>query len=453
MTLSGQECAPAILNPAPHLRTIPPANDWPSNDDAPHGHHTMIAAASTRHNPSPAVRLERAAAGAGLSDGDALALADDSAGSNAAAGAGIIPDLCAAAAELRDRGKGRIVTFSPKVFIPLTRLCRDFCGYCTFRQSPAEADAPYLAADEVLSVARAGQRLGCTEALFTLGERPEQRYPEAAAWLSVRGYRTTQDYLAAMCRLVFDATDLLPHGNPGTMSRRELAALQPTNPSVGIMLESSSARLYAPGGPHEFAPSKRPRVRLRTMELAGELGIPFTTGILIGIGETRCERVESLLAIREMHRRYGHIQEVIVQNFRAKPDTPMSDAPDAAGDELLWTTAMARLIMGPAANIQVPPNLSADYERYIGAGINDWGGVSPLTIDYVNPEAPWPQLAELQRRTAAAGYALRPRLPVYPEYFAHHSEWPLPEDLRAKLLRLTDAAGYVKGGIQRYVTD
>ena len=419
----------------------------------------MIAAANIRPHAIPAGRLERAAAGvAGLSDGDALALA-------AAADPAIIPDLCAAAAEMRDRGKGRIITFSPKVFIPLTRLCRDFCGYCTFRQSPADiaaaADADanaagadlYQSPDAVLSVAHAGQRLGCTEALFTLGERPEQRYPEAAAWLTQRGYRTTQDYLAAMCRLVFDATDLLPHGNPGTMSRRELAALQPTNPSVGIMLESSSARLYAPGGPHEFAPSKRPRVRLRTMELAGELGIPFTTGILIGIGETRCERVESLLAIRELHRRYGHIQEVIVQNFRAKPDTPMSDMPDAAADELLWTIAMARLIMGPDANIQAPPNLTADYERGIGAGINDWGGVSPLTIDYVNPEAPWPQLAELQRRTAAAGYALMPRLPVYPEYFAHDSKWPLPESLRAKLLRLTDADGYVQGGIQRYVAD
>lgn len=409
----------------------------------------MTAAAVARLNTQPAGRLERAAGGAGLSDGDALALADAAFASDA----GFTADLCAAAAAMRDRGKGRIITFSPKVFIPLTRLCRDFCGYCTFRQSPDEADDLYQTADAVLAVAQAGQRLGCTEALFTLGERPEQRYSAAADWLEQQGYRTTQEYLAAMCRLVFDATDLLPHGNPGTMSRRDLSALQPTNPSVGIMLESSSARLYEPGGPHEFAPSKRPRVRLRTMELAGELGIPFTTGILIGIGETRCERVESLLAIREIHRRYGHIQEVIIQNFRAKPATPMADAPDAGADELLWTTAIARLILGPSVNLQVPPNLSEDYERYIGAGINDWGGVSPLTIDYVNPEAPWPQLAELQRRTAAAGGELRPRLPVYPEYFAQNSEWPLPESLRAKLLRLTDADGYVKGGIQRYVTD
>ena len=398
----------------------------------------VAAGATTSHIPS----LDRLAAGAELSDAGALRLVDidDRA----------LGELCAVASELRDRGRGNVITFSPKVFIPLTRLCRDFCGYCTFRQSPDETDSLYLSADEVLSVASAGQRLGCTEALFTLGERPEQRYPEAGSWLSENGYRTTLDYLSAMCRMVFDETDLLPHGNPGTMSRRELQALQPTNPSVGIMLESSSPRLYEVGGPHEFAPSKRPRVRLRTMELAGELGIPFTTGILIGIGETRVERVESLLAIRDLHRRFGHIQEVIVQNFRAKSDTPMAGTPDAAPDELMWTTAVARLILGETVNIQVPPNLSENYERYIAAGINDWGGVSPLTIDYVNPEAPWPQLAELERRTGEAGYELRPRLPVYPEYFANGSRWPLPEPLKDKLLRLTDQDGYVKGGTQRY---
>ena len=361
-----------------------------------------------------------------------------------------LDDMCAAAVELRDRGRGKVITFSPKVFIPLTRLCRDFCGYCTFRQAPDEADELFLSADAVLSVAKAGERLGCTEALFTLGERPEQRYAEAGQWLTSQGYRTTLEYLADMCRRVFEETELLPHGNPGTMSRRELEALQPTNPSIGIMLESSSPRLYQPGGPHEFAPSKRPRVRLRTMELAGELGIPFTTGILIGIGETRAERVESLLEIRRLHRRFGHVQEVIVQNFRAKADTPMAAAPDASGDELTWTTAVARLILGERVNIQVPPNLSEDYQRYIHAGINDWGGVSPLTIDYVNPEAPWPQLTELQRRTEAAGYELRPRLPVYPEYFANGSRWPLPPPLKDKLLRLTDRNGYVQGGMQRY---
>ena len=391
------------------------------------------------HFPS----LERVASGGVLSDDEVLSLAK--------ADGQLEVELRFVASELRDLGRGRVITFSPKVFIPLTRLCRDFCGYCTFRQSPDESDGLYLTLDQVLSVARAGQRLGCTEALFTLGERPEQRYPEAAGWLSRRGYRTTHDYLSHVCRTVFEETDLLPHGNPGTMSRRELEALQPTNPSIGIMLESSSPRLYETGGPHEFAPSKRPRVRLRTMELAGELGIPFTTGILIGIGETRTERVESLLDIRRLHQRYGHIQEVIIQNFRAKADTPMADSPDAAPDELMWTTAVARLILGERVNIQVPPNLSEDYERYIGAGINDWGGVSPLTIDYVNPEAPWPQLSELERRTREAGYELRPRLPVYPEYFANGSRWPLPPPLKEKLLRLTDESGYVKGGIRRYV--
>ena len=393
-------------------------------------------------NSGPAT-LERVAAGGALSDEAAIGLVGGD--------GDFLLDLCAAASELRDRGRGRVITFSPKVFIPLTRLCRDFCGYCTFRQSPEESNGLYLTEGEVLSVASAGQRLGCTEALFTLGERPEQRYTEAANWLTDRGYRTTHEYLSHMCRTVFEETDLLPHGNPGTMSRRELEALQPTNPSIGIMLESSSARLYESGGPHEFAPSKRPRVRLRTMELAGELGIPFTTGILIGIGETRRERVASLLDIRRLHQRFGHIQEVIIQNFRAKADTPMADAPDAAPDELMWTTAVARLILGERVNIQVPPNLSEDYERYIGAGINDWGGVSPLTIDYVNPEAPWPQLSELERRTREAGYELRPRLPVYPEYFADGSRWPLPTPLKEKLLRLTDESGYVKGGIRRYV--
>ena len=402
----------------------------------------MTAAIPFAHVSPRLPSVARLLDGAGLSDQDALRLAE--------IGDDGIEELCGVASELRDRGRGRVITFSPKVFIPLTRLCRDFCGYCTFRQSPDEADELFLSGDAVMSVAKAGERLGCTEALFTLGERPEQRYAEAGAWLDTHGHRTTLGYLSEMCRRVFEETDLLPHGNPGTMSRRELQALQPTNPSVGIMLESSSPRLYEAGGPHEFAPSKRPRVRLRTMELAGELGIPFTTGILIGIGETRAERVESLLAIRDLHRRFGHIQEVIVQNFRAKEDTPMADAPDAPGDELMWTTAVARLILGEGVNLQVPPNLSEDYERYIHAGINDWGGVSPLTIDYVNPEAPWPQLSELRRRTEAAGYELKPRLPVYPEYFAGGADWPMPPSLKEKLLRLTDGDGYVKGGMERY---
>ena len=368
-----------------------------------------------------------------------------------AAGNGRLHDLCAVAASLRDRGKGRTVTFSPKVFIPLTRLCRDFCGYCTFRQDPAAAGAQlFLTPEEVLEVARAGQRLGCTEALFTLGERPEQRYSEAKDWLRMRGYATTLQYLADMCRLVTQETSLLPHANPGTMSRREMASLQPYNPSMGLMLESTSERLHAPGAAHQNAPSKRPRVRLRTIEIAGQLRVPFTTGILIGIGETRQERIDSILAIRRLHRTYGHVQEVIVQNFRAKPDTPMSGVPDPISEELLWTVAVARLLLGPDMNIQVPPNLSArDYEIYLEAGINDWGGVSPLTIDYVNPESPWPGLAELRDRTTSKGFELQPRLPVYPE-FINASDGYLPGELQAKVTGMVDSEGFVQGGIQRY---
>ena len=361
-----------------------------------------------------------------------------------------IEELCALASQIRDAGRGRIVTFSPKVFIPLTHLCRDFCGYCTFRQDPDTASSIYMTPDEVLAVARAGEHLGCTEALFTLGERPEQRYPEARQWLSERGYATTLEYLADVCRLVNEKTALMPHANPGTMSRRELAALQPHNPSMGLMLESTSPQLYAVGGPHEFAPSKRPRVRLRTMELAGELGIPFTTGILIGIGESRRDRIDAILAIRKLHQTYGHIQEVIIQNFRAKPATPMEETSDAPADELLWTVAVARILLGPDMNLQVPPNLSAlDYPTYLSAGINDWGGVSPLTIDFVNPEAPWPVLANLEQRTREQGFQLRPRLPVYPEYFVESGQW-LPGPLRSKAMSQADGEGYVKGGMERY---
>ena len=378
-------------------------------------------------------------------------ITEQDAGAFEAAGNGRLHDLCAVAASLRDRGKGETVTFSPKVFIPLTRLCRDFCGYCTFRQDPAAAgNKLFLSPEEVLKVARAGQRLGCTEALFTLGERPEQRYVEAKDWLDQRGYATTLQYLADMCRLVTEETSLLPHANPGTMSRREMASLQPYNPSMGLMLESTSERMHAAGAAHENAPSKRPRVRLRTIEIAGQLRLPFTTGILIGIGETRQERIDSILAIRRLHRTYGHIQEVIIQNFRAKVDTPMSTVPDPTSEDLLWTVAVARLLLGPDMNIQVPPNLSArDYEIYLDAGINDWGGVSPLTIDYVNPEAPWPGLAQLRDRTASKGFQLRPRLPVYPEYINVCDSY-LPAELQAKVTGMADGEGYVQGGIQRY---
>ena len=388
--------------------------------------------------------LADAASGRALTDDEAWALVgveDDG-----------LPAMCEAAGSMRDLGKGRTVSFSPKVFIPLTHMCRDFCGYCIFRNTPEQAgDTLYMSPEQVLEVARAGQRLGCTEALFTLGERPEQRYPEAKQWLADRGFRTTLEYLAYVNRLVFEETAMLPHANPGTMSRREMAALQPYNPSIGLMLESTSPALHGPGGPHEFAPSKRPRVRLRTIELAGELRLPFTTGILIGIGESRNDRIESLMAIRDLHNRFGHIQEVIVQNFRAKPNTAMQDNLDADTIELLWSVAAARLILGADANVQVPPNLSADnYQIYLDAGINDWGGVSPLTIDFVNPEAPWPALTQLREQTEAAGFELKPRLPVYPEYFMATGEY-LSEELRTKVLALADDDGYVRGGIHRYV--
>ena len=358
--------------------------------------------------------------------------------------------LCRIASIIRDRGKGRDISFSPKVFIPLTRLCRDFCGYCTFRQAPSEADRLYMSPEEVLAVAQAAEHLGCTEALFTLGERPEQRYPEASEWLHRHGYKTTLEYLGDACRLVLQETSLLPHANPGTMSRREMEQLKEVNASMGLMVENVSPRLAEKGGPHELAPSKRPRVRIRTVEIAGELKIAFTTGILIGIGETRSERIESLLVIRELHQRHGHVQEVIIQNFRAKPATPMQGDPDPSTDDLLWTVAVSRLVLGSEVNIQVPPNLSySDYPIYLLAGINDWGGISPLTIDYVNPEAPWPQISDLRQRTEELGFRLRPRLPLYPEYIVGNDDY-IPESLKERIGSLADGEGYVKGGIERY---
>ena len=348
-------------------------------------------------------------------------------------------------------GKGNIITFSPKVFIPLTRLCRDYCGYCTFRVDPEDTDTLFMSPEQVLDVALKGQELGCTEALFTLGERPELRFEEAESWLRKRGYRTTLEYLTDMCEMVFSKTNLFPHANPGTMSRRELSQLKPSNPSAGMMLESTSKELYAVGGPHEFAPSKRPTARLKTIETAGILKIPFTTGLLIGIGETLDDRIESLLAIRELNEKYGHIQEVIVQNFKAKPLTPMELEPDADTRHMLWTVSVARLILGPNVNIQVPPNLSADnYQMYLQAGINDWGGVSPLTIDYVNPEAPWPTLENLRVRTENAGFVLKPRLPIYPEFFVDTDEF-VDSNMNTKIYGLVDNDGYVKGGVGSYV--
>ena len=351
-------------------------------------------------------------------------------------------DLLAPAQALRAQGKGDLVTYSPKVFVPLTKLCRDVCHYCTFAAPPKRGERAYMTADEVLGIARAGAEAGCKEALFTLGDKPERRYRAAREELAALGCETTIEYLVRMCRLVLDETGLLPHANPGVMSRGELRALREVTASQGIMLETASDRLSERGGPHFGSPDKVPAVRLETLLLAGEERIPFTSGILIGIGETRRERIEALLAIRELHEQHGHVQEVIVQNFRAKPGTLMADRDEPSLDELLWTAAAARLVLGPHMNVQCPPNLSYDdFPRLLEAGINDWGGVSPVTIDHVNPEAPWPELERLSAATQAAGLELAPRLPVYPEYL--DSEWLDPGVLPA-VLRASDSLGLAR---------
>ncbi|HEY3303829.1 MAG TPA: 7,8-didemethyl-8-hydroxy-5-deazariboflavin synthase CofG [Candidatus Binatia bacterium] len=325
--------------------------------------------------------------------------------------------LLQAAAELRDRHKGKTVTFSPKIFIPLTNLCRDFCGYCTFRKAPDEPGAKTMSLDEVLRVVRRGKLLGCTEVLFSLGDKPEAIYPEMKDFLARLGLKRTLDYLYEACKVALEETGLLPHSNPGIMGRGDLQRLKEVNPSLGLMLENASARLMLPSGPHFDAPDKKPELRLRTIAEAGKLNIPFTTGILIGISENWEERIDSLFAIRELHERYSHVQEVIIQNFLPKPEIPMRDHPAPALEEMLKTIALARLILGGEMNIQAPPNLTPEsYPLYLNAGINDWGGVSPLTPDFINPEAPWPALIELERKTREAGFTLRPRLPIYPEF-------------------------------------
>lgn len=328
-------------------------------------------------------------------------------------------------AGLREAGRPGVVTYSKKVFIPLTRLCRDRCHYCTFATVPHRLPAAYLERDEVLAIAREGAAQGCKEALFTLGDRPEERWPAAREWLDERGYDSTLDYLRACAVAVLEETGLLPHLNPGVLSWSELQRLKPVAPSMGMMLETTATRLWSePGGPHFGSPDKEPAVRLRVLDDAGRVGVPFTTGILIGIGEHRAERVDALFAIRRAMREYGHLQEVIVQNFRAKPDTAMRGMPDAELHDLAATVAVARVLLGPKARIQAPPNLIAgEYDLLLRAGIDDWGGVSPVTPDHVNPERPWPQLDELAARTAAAGFTLRERLTVYPEYVRTGGPW------------------------------
>lgn len=352
--------------------------------------------------------------------------------------------LLEVASELRDRAHANIVSYSRKVFIPLTKLCRDVCHYCTFAQPPKPGERAYLTRDEVLEIARAGAAAGCNEALFTLGDKPELRYKVARQELEALGHPTTISYLVEMATAVLEETGLLPHANPGVMTRDEIAALREVSVSQGIMLESVSRRLLEKGQVHYGSPDKDPAARLETIRLAGELQVPFTSGILIGIGETREERIESLLALRDLHEQYGHIQEIIVQNFRAKPGTRMENAPEPDLEDLLWTLAVARIVFGAEMNIQAPPNLSPEhYPRLVAAGLNDWGGVSPVTIDHVNPEAPWPHLEELRKNTAACGKVLTERLAIYPAYALDGERW-LSERLRTPVIRAIDADGFAR---------
>src|SRR5680860_1405545 len=339
--------------------------------------------------------------------------------------------LCGTAGRVRDAGlavagRAGMVTYSRKVFVPLTRLCRDRCTYCTFATTPGRVDSPYLSPDDILETARRGAELGCKEALFTLGDRPEERWGAAREWLDSRGYSDTLSYVRAMAILVLEETGLLPHLNPGVMSWEELQRLKPVAPSMGMMLETTATELWSePGGCHYGSPDKEPAVRIRVLEDASRSTIPFTTGILVGIGESVQDRANSLFEIRRIARQFGAIQEAIVQNFRAKPDTAMRHSSDVEFDEYMATTAVARLVLGPRMRIQVPPNLSQpeEFARLLSAGVDDWGGVSPLTPDHVNPERPWPQIEELKRRTAAAGFSLRERLTIHPEYLLAGEPW------------------------------
>ncbi len=367
----------------------------------------MILMSELVSPPRVHAALERAEEGRGVSREEALSLME----------AAELASLLQAAASVRDRSKGRTVSYSKKVFIPLTHLCRDYCGYCTFRADPEAGRQPYMTPEDVLAVAEAGRRAGCKEALFSLGDQPERIFPEAQECLRELGFASTLEYLAAMTELVLDKTGLLPHSNPGLMGAEDLRRLRESNVSLGLMLESTSPLLGRRGAAHWRAPDKVPSLRLKTIEEAGRLSIAFTTGILIGIGETAEDRVDSLFAIRHAHEEHGHIQEVIVQPFRAKPGTRMAAAAEPSLEELQRTLAVARLVLGGEINLQSPPNLVAEeYPDLLDAGINDWGGISPVTCDFINPEAAWPQIPVLAGRSAAAGFALRERLAIYPEF-------------------------------------
>jgi len=355
-----------------------------------------------------------------------------------------LAELMATAAEQRDRGKGDIVTYSRKVFIPLTELCRDVCHYCTYAKTPSRLDKIYLLPDDVLKIAEAGKAAGCREALFTLGDKPELRYRAAREALAALGCATTLEYVKQMAQLVLAETGLLPHLNPGVLDREDYESLREVSPSMGIMLESTAERLAQPGGPHFGSPDKQPEERLASIAAAGAANVALTTGILIGIGETRQERIDSLVALHELHKRYRHLQEIIVQNFVPKPGTKMQAVAEPAFEELLWTIAVTRHIFGPDMNIQAPPNLNADrLPALIDAGINDWGGVSPVTPDHVNPESPWPHLGMLAEQTALAGKRLTQRLTIYPEYASQAERWIHPQ-LHASVLRQCDGSGYAR---------
>ena len=376
--------------------------------------------------------LDELLAGRRLAETEAFALGEEAP----------LPALTAAAAALAERGHGRRVSYSRKVFIPLTKLCRDVCHYCTFAEAPQRGKRAYLSREEVLAIARAGAEAGCKEALFTLGDKPELRYASARDELALLGHESTISYLVEAARLVFAETGLLPHVNPGLLTRADIAALRAVSVSQGLMLESSAERLSARGGPHFGSPDKAPALRLECIRLAGEASVPFTTGLLIGIGETRRERIEALLALRALHERYGHLQELILQNFRAKPRTRMEGREDAPEAEHIRSIAMARLLFGAEMNIQAPPNLSpGGLAALLGAGINDWGGISPVTPDHVNPEAPWPELGALERATNGAGKELVERLALYPRYAREPARW-LDSGLRTAVLRRIDSEGF-----------
>ena len=357
--------------------------------------------------------------------------------------------LLTAAGRIRDRSKPNVITYSRKVFINLVNLCRDTCTYCTYKKEPGNPMLSILNPSQVLAIAEAGKKLCCTEALFVTGERPEQKYEQARTWLHSLGYSSTVGYIRNMSEVVLEKTGLLPHTNAGSITKKEMSMLQDTNVSLGLMLETSSERLMEKGMPHENAPSKNPKVRIKVLKSAGELRIPITTGLLVGIGETQEELIDSLFVIRELHEKYGHIQEVIMQNFAPKPETGMAKFPPASPEYFLRSVAMARIAM-PGMNIQVPPNLNPDiFGRYISAGINDWGGISPVTIDHVNPEFPWPSIGLVRKMSESNGRKLKARLPVYPEFLK--GGFITSERLQKYASLVADSSGLVKE--DHYVND